>query len=87
LTLARQLGIVRPFRSWRKSELPADPTEIHAIPDDLTALVERYGQFANSVRKNIDDVDEAGDKDTADVFTAVSRPRHKEPWFLEAHKG
>jgi starvation-inducible DNA-binding protein len=70
----------------KKSEIPAYPTDIHAIPDHLTALIDRYGQFANAVRKNIDDADEAGDKDTADILTAVSRGLDKALWFLEAHK-
>lgn len=71
----------------KASSLPAYPTEIHAIPDHLDALIERYGQFANAVRKNIDDADEAGDKDTADILTGVSRSIDKALWFLEAHKG
>lgn len=71
----------------KASSLPAYPTEIHAIPDHLDALIERYGQFANAVRKNIDDADEAGDKDTADILTGVSRSIDKAVWFLEAHKG
>ncbi len=71
----------------KASELPAYPTDIHAISDHLDALIERYGQFANSVRKNIDEADEAGDKDTADILTGVSRSLDKALWFLEAHKG
>ncbi|MBN8902396.1 MAG: DNA starvation/stationary phase protection protein Dps [Rhodospirillales bacterium 69-11] len=69
----------------KASSLPAYPTDIHAIPDHLAALIERYGKFANAVRENIDQADEAGDADTADIFTAVSRSIDKAVWFLEAH--
>jgi starvation-inducible DNA-binding protein len=61
------------------------PTDIHAIPDHLAALIERYSAVANAVRADIDSADEAGDADTADIFTAVSRGLDKALWFLEAH--
>ncbi|MBN8875199.1 MAG: DNA starvation/stationary phase protection protein Dps [Rhodospirillales bacterium] len=69
----------------KATSLPAYPTEIHAIPDHLAALIERYGKLANAVRENIDQSDEAGDADTADIFTALSRSLDKAVWFLEAH--
>ncbi len=69
------------------SKLAAYPTEIHSIPDHLAALIERYGQLANAVRANIDQISEAGDADTADIFTGVSRSLDKALWFLEAHTG
>jgi starvation-inducible DNA-binding protein len=37
----------------------------------LTALIERYGVAANAARKGIDDSNDAGDADTADLLTAV----------------
>lgn len=61
------------------------PTDIYAVKDHLAALIERYSDAANFMRKSIDDADEAGDADTADIFTAASRTLDKNLWFLEAH--
>ena len=61
------------------------PTDIYTSKDHLAALIERYGKVANAVRKAIDEADEADDKDTADIFTEVSRGLDKALWFLEAH--
>jgi starvation-inducible DNA-binding protein len=69
----------------KKSQIKAYPTNISTIPEHLEALIERFGQFANDVRKNIDETDDAGDAGTADVFTEVSRGVDKWLWFLEAH--
>jgi starvation-inducible DNA-binding protein len=69
----------------KSSSLEPYPTDIYAIKDHLAALIERYGKVANAVRKSIDDAAEAGDADTADIFTAVSRDLDKALWFLEAH--
>lgn len=61
------------------------PTDIYSVEDHLNALIERYGDVANLIRKSIDDAAEAGDADTADIFTAASRMLDKNLWFLEAH--
>ena len=61
------------------------PTDIHQSKDHLAALIERYGKAANAVRSAIDEADEAGDADTADIFTAYSRALDKSLWFLEVH--
>jgi starvation-inducible DNA-binding protein len=69
----------------KKSTIKPYPTEAATIDEHLKALIERYGQFANDVRKNIDDTDDAGDSGTSDLFTEVSRGVDKWLWFLEAH--
>ena len=43
------------------------------------------GKFASLVREAIDQTDDLGDKDTADIFTEISRQTDKDLWFLEAH--
>ncbi len=68
-----------------KTTLKPYPTDISKTKDHLAALIERYGVVANSVRAAIDETDEAGDADSADIFTAFSRDLDKSLWFLEAH--
>lgn len=69
----------------KATTLPPYPTDIYAIPDHLRALIDRYGKAANNIRDSINQADEAGDPDTADIFTEVSRGLDKALWFLEAH--
>jgi starvation-inducible DNA-binding protein len=53
--------------------------------ESVEMLVERYAAVAESTRQAIDQADEAGDMDTSDLFTEVSRDLDKSLWFLEAH--
>jgi starvation-inducible DNA-binding protein len=69
----------------KTTTLPPYPTGIYAIQDHLAALVERYSRVANALRAAIDATAEAGDADTADIFTEASRGLDKALWFLEAH--
>lgn len=69
----------------KASKLAPYPTDIHKGKDHLEALIERYAAHANSVRVAIDATSEAGDADTADIFTGYSRALDKALWFLEAH--
>ena len=51
----------------------------------VEALVGRYAALAASTRAAIDAADDVNDKDTADLFTEISRGLDKSLWFLEAH--
>lgn len=67
------------------SSLAEYPDDIFTGQAHVTALADRYGAFSTSLRAAIDASEEHGDKDTADLFTEVSRAIDKDLWFLEAH--
>ena len=69
----------------KATRLAPYPVDITAEDKHLAALIERYAAAATAVRDGIDQSDEAGDADTADIFTAYSRTLDKSLWFLEAH--
>ncbi len=77
------LGTVRVAAS--NSSLSEYPLEISAGADHVDALSTALSDFGKKVRKNIDEADELGDTDTADLFTEVSRGIDKLLWFVEAH--
>src|ERR1700743_1353404 len=70
----------------------AKATTLAAYPDHLTdgmehvdALSSAVAAFGAKVRKAIDESARAGDADTSDLFTGLSREIDKDLWFLEAH--
>jgi len=69
----------------KATSLPPYPTDIRKVDDHLSALVERVAATAKAVREAIDTADEAGDADTADIFTAYSRDLDKHLWFIKSH--
>ena len=69
----------------RSSTLDEYPADLYDGPGHTAALADRFGSFAATLRRAIDEADELGDKDTADLFTEVSRAVDKDLWFLEAH--
>ncbi len=77
------LGTVR--LAAARSSLSEYPHEITDGHDHVDALSTALADFGKSVRKNIDEADELGEKDTADLFTEVSRGTDKLLWFVEAH--
>lgn len=61
------------------------PTDLYNGLDHVRALSDRYAQVAKTLRQGIDQADEAGDADTADLLTEQSRATDKMLWMLEAH--
>ena len=69
----------------KASKLPEYPMNIadgHQHVDALSTALATYGKLA---RAAIDEADKLGDKDTADIFTEISRGVDKWLWFVEAH--
>ena len=67
------------------SSLPEYPTQATNGVEHLEAVVERMALYGKTVRQCIDQSEELEDKDTADLFTQISRAVDKDLWFLEAH--
>lgn len=67
------------------SSLPGYPTDITDGLDHVKALAASYAALGKSIRAGIDTAAGAGDADTADLFTGMSRGLDKTLWFLEAH--
>jgi len=63
-------------------EYPLDANDEQVHVDRLSSALAAYGE---KLRKAIDAADEVGDKDTADLFTEISRSVDKDRWFVEAH--
>jgi len=71
-------------RESRLPELPGDSFDGMAV---VAALADRYAILGASTRAAIENSGSAGDADTSDLFTGVSRGLDKALWFLEAHLG
>ena len=70
----------------------ARATSLKPYPENLSegvahvrALATALAAFGAGVRAAIDAADKFGDKDSADLFTGISRAVDKDLWFLEAH--
>jgi starvation-inducible DNA-binding protein len=68
-----------------RSTLPEYPLNIADGRSHVDALSTVLAAFGKGARQAIDDTDALGDKDTADLFTEVSRGIDKWLWFVEAH--
>ena len=71
----------------KRSALKEYPVEISGERDHVEALSSALATFGKQVRHAIDQSDELGDSDTADIFTEISRGTDKYLWFVEAHLG
>jgi starvation-inducible DNA-binding protein len=68
-----------------ESILPEYPFDAVSGAEHVTALADRYSLYAKHLRGAIDNTDELGDADTADLYTEISRTIDQRLWFLEAH--
>ena len=66
----------------RLEEYPLDIADGHA---HVEAVAKALSTFGHEARKTIDEAEELGDADTADIFTEISRGIDKWLWFVEAH--
>lgn len=72
-------------KAAKASSIKEYPTDLTKAEDHIKALSERMRDYGAKVRESIDTTDEAGDADTADLFTAASRTADKDLWFMESH--
>ena len=61
------------------------PTDAVRVEDHVRILTERFADVGGRLREAIDSAGEAGDEDTADLFTEVSRQVDKDGWFIGAN--
>ena len=71
----------------KRTELQKYPLHISDERDHVVALSAALAAYGKSTRHAINQTDELGDKDTADIFTEISRGVDKYLWFVEAHVG
>jgi starvation-inducible DNA-binding protein len=69
----------------KRSSLAEYPTSAVDGRSHVDALSSALAAFGKAARKAIDEADDLGDLDTADLFTEVSRRIDKWLWFVEAH--
>jgi starvation-inducible DNA-binding protein len=69
----------------KRSSLPEYPLNAADGRGHVEALSTALAAFGKSARKAIEQANELGDLDTADMFTEVSRGVDKWLWFVEAH--
>jgi starvation-inducible DNA-binding protein len=68
-----------------RSRLEAYPLDLADGRGHLEALADALAAFGKGVRAAIDESGQAGDADTSDLFTGISRAIDKNLWFVEAH--
>jgi starvation-inducible DNA-binding protein len=69
----------------KRSRLSPYPTDLAKGRDHVAKLADAIAAVGKSARAAIDESDKLGDKDTADLFTGISRELDKQLWFVEAH--
>lgn len=69
----------------KRSSLAEYPAKVVDGRGHVEALSSALAAFGAAARQAIDQANQLGDLDTADLFTEVSRGIDKWLWFVEAH--
>jgi len=69
----------------KRSSLPEYPMTAIDGQSHVDALSTALAKFGKAARKAIEEANDFGDLDTADLFTGLSRGIDKWLWFVEAH--
>jgi starvation-inducible DNA-binding protein len=69
-----------------RSTLDVYPLVTSSGPEHVEALSQALAGFARTVRLGIEEMNELGDADSADIMTQISRGIDKTLWFVEAHQ-
>jgi starvation-inducible DNA-binding protein len=78
-------GLVRSVA--QRSTLPVYPPSVLGADSHVRVVADVIAAFARQVRQAIETAQQAGDADTADLFTEISRGADKALWLVEAHLG
>jgi starvation-inducible DNA-binding protein len=69
----------------KRTTLAPYPVEIKAGKDHVDRLAKALAAYGKNLRAAITISADAGDADTSDLFTEISRGADKQLWFVEAH--
>ena len=69
----------------KRTTLKPYPIDISRGRDHVTKVADALAAYGRSLRAAITTAAEAGDADTSDLFTEISREADKQLWFVEAH--
>src|SRR5262249_28483994 len=70
-----------------RTGLEAYPCMVTEEWDHVETLASVLATYGRGIRRAIEQTDELGDKDTADICTEISRGVDKYLWLVEAHLG
>jgi len=68
-----------------KTVIEAYPLDMELIAEHIEALKDRFLKLGANLREAIETASDAGDADTEDLFTEVSRVVDKDAWFIGAN--
>ncbi|EAR49658.1 DNA-binding ferritin-like protein [Oceanicola granulosus HTCC2516] len=72
--------------AFKKADVEPYPTDLEDIDGHIDALKDRFLKVGAKLREAIEACEDAGDDDTGDLFTEVSRQVDKDCWFIGANK-